>query len=80
MATDVVLEAVSEELEYVTVNRWYREEGDPVSAGEPLVEVEGDKATFDVVAPHAGVLVKVLALVGDEVEVGGVLGRIEPAT
>jgi len=79
MATNVVLEAVSEELEFASVNRWLRQEGDSVTEGEALVEVEGDKATFEVAAPATGVLSKILAVVGDEVEVGGTLAVIEPA-
>jgi pyruvate/2-oxoglutarate dehydrogenase complex dihydrolipoamide acyltransferase (E2) component len=79
MAINVVLEAVSEELEYVSVNRWYKQEGETVGEGEALVEVEGDKATYDIAAPAAGMVLKILAAVGDEVEVGATLATIEPA-
>ena len=79
MAITVVVEAVSEELEYVSVNRWHRQEGEAVSAGQVLVEVEGDKASFEIAAPAAGVLTRIYAVVGDEVEVGGSLAEIEPA-
>lgn len=79
MAIDVVLEAISEEMEYVTVNRWLCNEGDSVTKGQPLVELEADKANYELAAPEAGVLTKVLAVAGDEVMVGSVLAKIEPA-
>ena len=43
---------------------------------EPLLELETDKVTIEVNAPIAGNLIEILANVGDEVEVGAVLGRL----
>ena len=79
MATDVVLEAASEGMEFAAVSRWYVEEGGEVTEAEPLLEVEADKATYDIPAPVSGRLVEVLAVAGDEVAVGDTLGTIEPA-
>ena len=49
---------------------WLKREGDPVDKGEPLMEIETDKATVEVESPAAGVLGRVSAQVGDEVPVG----------
>lgn len=79
MPADVVLEAAAEEMQFATVNRWYKQEGEPVAAGDPLVEVEADKAAYDVEAPVSGVLAEIFAVAGDEVAVGTALARIEDA-
>ena len=52
------------------VLRWLKAEGDKVSKGEPLMEIETDKVTVDVEAPADGVLAGIAAAEGDEVPVG----------
>ena len=49
---------------------WLKAEGDSVTKGEPLMEVETDKATVEVEAPASGILANVTAAPGDEVPVG----------
>ena len=51
--------------------------GDTVEASTVLVEVESEKATFEVEAGHAGIVCEVLVAVGDEACVGDVVARIE---
>ncbi|HEY0435881.1 MAG TPA: 2-oxoglutarate dehydrogenase complex dihydrolipoyllysine-residue succinyltransferase, partial [Phenylobacterium sp.] len=48
----------------------------PVTADEPLVELETDKVTVEVPSPAAGTLSEIVAKDGDEVAVGAVLGRV----
>jgi pyruvate dehydrogenase E2 component (dihydrolipoamide acetyltransferase) len=50
--------------------RWLKNEGDDVQRGEPLMEVETDKAVVEVEAPGEGVLGGVRAHEGDEIPVG----------
>jgi pyruvate dehydrogenase E1 component beta subunit len=64
------LEQYSEEMEYGTIARWRKREGEAVVAGEIVVEVETDKATQEVEAPVSGVLDSILAVEGDEIKVG----------
>lgn len=52
-----------------TITDWLRPEGAEVTAGEPLLSVETDKAANDVEAPASGMLRKVVAAVGEEVPV-----------
>ena len=59
------------------IAQWLKNEGDTVSADEPLVEVETDKITVEVPAPSAGVLRKQSAAEGDTVGVGDVIGSID---
>jgi 2-oxoglutarate dehydrogenase E2 component (dihydrolipoamide succinyltransferase) len=55
MKTPVQMQGVGL-VEAVTVTEWLHEAGDKVKSGEPLVLVETEKATVEVVAPADGVL------------------------
>jgi pyruvate dehydrogenase E2 component (dihydrolipoyllysine-residue acetyltransferase) len=52
--------------------------GDAVEPSTVVIEVESEKATFDVEAGHAGIVREVLVREGDEARVGDVVARIEP--
>jgi 2-oxoglutarate dehydrogenase E2 component (dihydrolipoamide succinyltransferase) len=69
----------SGEHEYSTVQSWLKRVGDRVEAGEPLVEVETDKATEEIAAPVGGTIAEILAEEGDEVKVDTVLAIIDEA-
>src|SRR5690242_21264857 len=56
-----------------------KQQGDAVTAGEPLVELETDKVTVEVNAPSAGILSSIGVPEGTEVEVGAVLGVVDGA-
>ncbi len=56
--------------------RWLRNDGDQVSKGEPLMEVETDKATVEVESPASGTLAAVTASSGDEITVGQAIALI----
>ena len=75
--TDVTLERTSPEMEYATVSRWLKREGEQVEAGEVLLEIETDKVTQEVVAPVSGVLRTIYAVAGDEVRVGEAMGALD---
>ena len=75
--TDVTLERTSPEMEYATVSRWLKREGEQVEAGEVLLEIETDKVTQEVVAPASGVLRTIYAVAGDEVRVGEAMGALD---
>ena len=69
----------SGDYEYSTVQSWLKHVGDRVEAGEPLVEIETDKASEEVEAPVSGTIADILAEEGDEVKVDTVLAIIEEA-
>jgi 2-oxoglutarate dehydrogenase E2 component (dihydrolipoamide succinyltransferase) len=75
--TDVTLERTSPEMEYATVSRWLKREGEQVTAGEVLLEIETDKVTQEVVAQVSGVLRTIYAVAGDEVRVGEAMGALD---
>jgi 2-oxoglutarate dehydrogenase E2 component (dihydrolipoamide succinyltransferase) len=79
MSTEILVPTLGESVTSATIARWLKQEGDTVSADEPLVELETDKVTVEVNAPAAGVLGAILQKDGAEVEVGAVLGEIGEA-
>lgn len=76
MATEVVMPEVGESVVSGTVVKWLKKVGDEVAMDEPLLEISTDKADVEIPSPGEGVLKKILAEEGDEVEVGGLLAII----
>ena len=76
MSYELKLEQIAPEMEYGTVTRWLRSEGDRIGAGELIVEIEAEKASHDVESPVAGVIESLVAAEGDELKVGDVLAVI----
>ena len=58
------------------VVRWLKREGDRVKAGEPLVELETEKVSYELESPFSGILAKLLAHETAEVPVGDPLCEI----
>jgi 2-oxoglutarate dehydrogenase E2 component (dihydrolipoamide succinyltransferase) len=79
MPANIVVPEVGESIVDARIAKWLRKEGDRVSAGDPLVELETDKIDLEVGAPSAGVLSRIDRKDGDDVKVGEVLGVIEEA-
>jgi pyruvate dehydrogenase E2 component (dihydrolipoamide acetyltransferase) len=76
MATDVILPALGMAQDTGKIVEWLKAEGESVTAGEPLVVIETDKAAVDLEAPASGILSRVAAKVGDEVPVAQVIAVI----
>ena len=76
MATEVVMPQLGSDMQDGTLVRWLKTEGDQVSRGEALAEIETDKAVVEMEAFASGVLRKVLVGEGAKVPVGQVIGFI----
>jgi pyruvate dehydrogenase E2 component (dihydrolipoamide acetyltransferase) len=76
MATNVILPALGMAQETGKVVRWLKTEGEQVTKGEPLAEIETDKATVELEAPATGVLAKVSAAIDEDIPVGQVIAMI----
>ena len=76
MAVEIHVPELGESVADATVGRWLKQEGQEVSAGEALVELETDKINFEVEAEQAGVLESIASQEGDTVNVGDVIGTI----
>ena len=79
MASDVTMPRLSDSMEEGTVLKWLVEEGGEVKRGEPLVEIETDKANMTYDADTDGVLVEIVAQEGDTLAIGEVIARIGEA-
>lgn len=79
MATKVMMEALSPTMEEGRLVKWLRQVGETVSNGDPLAEVETDKAVMEVVARGDGVLRAHLLEEGQTAPVGDLIGVIAKA-
>src|SRR5437763_6425101 len=70
MATQVVMPKLSPTMEEGQLSRWLKKEGDKVSMGEPLAEIDTDKATMEMQALSNGVLLKILVNEGESAPLG----------
>ena len=77
MSINIVVPEIGESVVDARVARWLKQEGEPVAAGDALVELETDKVDVEVSAPRAGVLAKIAHGQGDDVKIGDVLGTID---
>ena len=76
MATDVILPALGMSQATGKILQWLKVEGEQVARGEPLAEIETDKATVEIEAPADGVLAHVAFTAGDDVPVGQVIAVV----
>jgi pyruvate dehydrogenase E2 component (dihydrolipoamide acetyltransferase) len=74
--TDVVMPRLSDSMEEGTVLRWLKSEGDEVSVGDELVEIETDKANMVYESDAAGTLIELVAEEGDTLAIGEVIARV----
>ncbi|MBE0564333.1 MAG: 2-oxoglutarate dehydrogenase complex dihydrolipoyllysine-residue succinyltransferase [Krumholzibacteria bacterium] len=77
MPVDVTVPALGESITEVQVSAWLKQPGQAVALDEPVIELESDKATVEVPAPAAGVVLEIVAEVGAVLKVGDVLARID---
>jgi 2-oxoglutarate dehydrogenase E2 component (dihydrolipoamide succinyltransferase) len=72
-----ILSPIAQEGTTAAIRTWFKQVGDRVEEGEPLVELETDKVAMEVAAPSSGRLASILIVTGD-VQPGALLGHIEP--
>ena len=74
--TDVTMPRLSDSMEEGTVLKWLVEAGAEVAKGQPLVEIETDKATMEYEAESAGTLLEILVAEGETAPIGAPIARI----
>ena len=79
MATDVTMPRLSDSMEEGTILKWIVEEGGEVKRGEPLCEIETDKANMTYEADTDGTLIEIVVPEGETVALGEVIARIGEA-
>jgi len=80
MTTDIVIPEIGEGVTEATIVAWHKAIGEPVAQGELVVELMTDKVNLEVESETAGVLAEILHQADEEVRVGTVIGRMNPAT
>ncbi len=75
---DIVIPSVGESVQEAVLAEWFKQDGDPVAVDEPLLVIETDKVTLEVVAEAAGI-VAITVPEGETVAIGAVVGTITPA-
>jgi pyruvate dehydrogenase E2 component (dihydrolipoamide acetyltransferase) len=73
---EIIMPKMGDAMTEGKVVRWYKQAGDVVKKGEPVLEIETDKVNLDLEAEQDGTLGDVAAEAGKMVEVGGVLATI----
>ncbi len=66
MATEILMPALSPTMEEGTLSKWLVKEGDKVSSGDIMAEIETDKATMEFEAVDEGTIGKILIEAGTE--------------
>ena len=76
MATEVTIPNLGYTMTVAKILNWQKTVGEPVETGEILLEIETDKVTYGIESPASGVVKAILAKVGDEIPVGGLVAII----
>lgn len=76
MAIKIEMPKLSDTMEEGVIAKWNVKEGDKVSSGDVIAEVETDKATMEVEVFDDGTVLKILAGEGDAIPLGGIMAVI----
>ncbi len=76
MANRVVMPKLTDTMEEGVLRKWYKKEGEFIESGDPIAEVETDKAIMDLEAFASGVLRKILVVEGTTVPSGKLIAII----
>lgn len=76
MLTTITVPANVQSGKKLSIGRWFKKAGDPVTLDEPLVEIDTENVTHEVRAPVAGVLKAIMVTDGESITPAAVLGTI----
>src|SRR2546425_713169 len=79
MPEQVFMPRLSDTMTEGTVSKWLKRQGDEVKKGEPIVEIETDKANIELEAYASGKLARIILQEGQSASVGEVIGEIAVA-
>jgi len=77
MAIELRIPSVGESVTEAFIGRWLKKPGDQVRKDEPVAELETDKANFELLAPAAGTLTRLLKKEGESAAIGEVVAYVE---
>jgi len=73
---EIIMPKLGLSMEKGVIIQWLKNPGDKVEKGEPLLEVEADKANLEVEAYHSGYLIGILKEAGEELPINTIVGYI----
>ena len=76
MVTDIRVPMIENAGMALYIGRWFKRVGDPISADEPLVEIDTDNVTHEIRSPVTGVLSRIAVMDGGSVDAGTIVGSI----
>ena len=76
MATEVILPRVDMDMATGRISKWHAKDGDKIAQGQPLFEIETDKAAMEIEAPASGILRNITVSEGSEAPVGSAVAWI----
>src|ERR671916_613677 len=74
---EVFMPKMGDAMEEGTLLKWLVSEGDEVSEGDAIAEIETDKASMEIEAEDSGTLAQIIADEGEDVPVGGAIAFIQ---
>lgn len=77
MSIEIIVPAPGESVSEVSISAWLVKVGDYVKMDDPIAELESDKATFEVNAEKAGIIVQLIGAEGDTILVNSVVAIID---
>jgi pyruvate/2-oxoglutarate dehydrogenase complex dihydrolipoamide acyltransferase (E2) component len=77
MRKEVIMPKIGLDMDEGTISEWHKKVGDKVTEGEPLVDIETDKAITTVESALNGTLVEIVAQEGDTVEITKTIAWVE---
>jgi pyruvate/2-oxoglutarate dehydrogenase complex dihydrolipoamide acyltransferase (E2) component len=77
MKKEVIMPKVGLDMEEGMITSWLKKVGDHVTAGEPLMEIETDKAVTEIEAAVTGTLVEIVVPEGETVEIATIVAWVE---
>lgn len=74
----VIIPQLGLSMQEAAISQWHKQDGDLVRKGETLLEIDAEKATYEIEAPADGRFTSLGAKVGDVIPVTEIIGWIEP--
>ena len=77
MLHEIIVPELAESTVEATVASWIKKDGEIVSKGDVIIELDTDKVSLEIVSPSDGQIQKILKQEGEIVKVGDILGTID---
>jgi 2-oxoglutarate dehydrogenase E2 component (dihydrolipoamide succinyltransferase) len=77
MSVELRVPAVGESITEVQIGNWLKQVGDYVEMGQPVVEIESEKATVELPAPVSGTITRIVRKQGEKASVNELIGEME---